>query len=175
MTEAAEKGGVNGPDAFILKRNGWMPNNPRLPVILYRDILEGSQSPDAYEEMLTRNGWPARWRNGVFDYHHYHSTAHEVLVFARGHARLMLGGPLAREVRVAAGDAAVLPVGTGHCRLEASADFLVIGAYPPGQDWDLCSGAPSPEMEADMRDVPFPDSDPVSGPGGPLVSLWKGG
>ena len=74
---------------------------------------------------------------------------------------------------VKAGDVAVLPTGTGHCRLYASGDFLVIGSYPPDETWDICRQAPDAETLTRMKALVFPPSDPVSGPDGPLVKAWR--
>ncbi len=162
------------PEVIHLERNGWMPNNPLLPVLLYHAAFSAADdTADRMEAVFQKNGWPGQWRNGVYDFHHYHSTAHEVLGFAGGSARLMLGGEGGHEILVQSGDVVVLPAGTGHCKLSASPNFLVVGAYPSGATWDICRRAPEVSMVEAMKHVYFPASDPVSGRTGVLVSKWK--
>jgi uncharacterized protein YjlB len=162
-----------GPEVLLLKRNGWVPNNEALPVLLWRGVMGPGQA-DAMEALFRKSGWRPEWRNGVYPFHHYHSTAHEVLGFAAGEARLLLGGPApgGKEVTVRAGDIAVLPCGTGHCRVSASGDFLVIGAYALAQRWDLCREGPDAAAVERMRRLPFPAVDPL---GGELGRVWRYG
>lgn len=169
------KSRIAEPEVLQLSRNAWVPNNDYLPVLIYREVLDLSSDDPAshFEQVFQRNGWPPQWRNGIYDFHHYHSTAHEVLGIAAGEGRVVLGGPGGHELTLSAGDVVVLPTGTGHCRLHASADFLVVGAYPPRQSWDICRSAPSIAERERMWTLPFPASDPLSGVNGVLTRKWR--
>lgn len=152
-------------ESFLLPENGWVPNNARLPVVIYRSVLtsDGDDLAERFEAMFADQGWPPDWRDGVFDYHHYHSTAHEALGVFAGTAMLELGGPSGRRVEVAVGDALMLPAGTGHRCVSAREDFQVIGAYPAGMDWDICREAPDDATRARIAALPDPRRDPVTG------------
>lgn len=153
------------PEALVLRDDGQFPNS-ELPLLLYRGALSGEVTPEAFERLFGRNGWPAEWRDSVFTYHHYHSKGHEVLGVAAGEATLMFGGPQGVEVHVKAGDAVVIPAGVAHRRLVASEDFLVVGGYPSGQESvDLLRGSPHDRPKADhnITRVPLPDKDPIRG------------
>jgi uncharacterized protein YjlB len=145
-------------------------------VLLYRGAIAAADCESvarAFEAGFAENGWPPQWRDGIFDYHHYHSTAHEALGIAAGSATLTIGGPGGRDIHVDAGDALLLPAGTGHRKIGASEDFLVVGAYPQGQDWDICREAPSDAARKRMAALPIPDRDPLEGRTGRLVHEWK--
>lgn len=155
--------------------DGTIPNS-RLPVVIYGQAIAAEEaSPEAMEQLFDTNGWPSAWRATIFDFHHYHSNAHECLGVATGSARLQLGGPQGRAFDVRAGDVIVLPAGVGHMKLSSSDDFLVVGAYPPGFTQDLMKGEDRERPDADERiaAVPLPQTDPVGGQGGPLLERWS--
>jgi len=163
-------------DTLALSDDGTFPNN-RLPVVLYRQaiLLEERDPAAAVEARFRAHGWGGLWRDGIFDYHHYHSTAHEVLGVARGSVRVQLGGPNGEEVELHAGDVVVLPAGTAHKNLGHSANYLIVGGYPPGQSPDMRYGEPGERPDADqaIAVVPLPETDPVRGDGGWLLKLWR--
>jgi uncharacterized protein YjlB len=159
----------------MLEDDGRIPNNPRYPVLVYPGAIPTDEDGVAFcRTRLGRNSWGGTWVNGVFAHHHYHSNAHEFLGVVRGEATLMLGGPEGVEVEVTAGDALVLPAGTGHRRIQASSDFQVVGAYPGGKHYDMNTGEPGerPEVLENIRSTPRPDTDPLFGNNGPLVEIW---
>ncbi|MHC2337228.1 hypothetical protein [Bradyrhizobium sp. USDA 4454] len=163
------------PLAIVFRDDGMVPNNP-MPFLVYKGVVDLGRDPEAtIEQLFASNGWGAMWRNGVYDFAHYHATVHEVLGIARGRARVQFGGADGQALDIAAGDVAILPAGTGHQCLSASDDFSVVGAYPPGPPMDL--QRPTPENRAraltTIPQVAIPATDPVMGKDGPLVRLWK--
>ncbi|UVC11684.1 cupin [Rhizobium sp. TH2] len=161
-------------ESTLFERSDWVPNNPTLPVLIYRRALPLHADMAAeFEESFRQNGWQGLWRNGVFSYQHYHTHAHEVLGIARGQAHLLIGGPAGRKMKVGSGDCLVLPAGTGHMRLSASDDFLVVGGYPPGQHADIRTADPGEAGLAAIKAVALPRTDPIEGRDGALVKLWK--
>jgi uncharacterized protein YjlB len=162
-------------ELYRLVDDGAIPNNEALPLIVYRAALPPDADPaGAFEALFARNGWSGGWRNGIYPYHHYHSTAHEVLGIAKGEARARFGGDKGETVAVRAGDVVVVPAGVGHKKESASADLLVIGAYPDGRGPDLCTGKSDerPRAIANIAKVSVPDADPVFGQTGPLINAW---
>ena len=158
--------------------DGTIPNNPTLALVLYRNGIDLAGTPDPerlIEKTFAANGWGDMWRNGIYLYVHYHSMIHEALGVARGRAKVRFGGDNGREIEIAPGDVAILPAGTGHQCLSQSPDLVVIGAYPPSGRYDLCRGSKAEHARAlaSIPQVPLPAADPVFGPKGPLVALWR--
>ncbi|MDG9882471.1 cupin domain-containing protein [Pseudomonas sp. GD04058] len=155
--------------------DGATPNS-HLPVLRYHlRPRPGSDAAAAFEALFRDNQWSPLWRDGIFDYHHYHSTAHEALAVVQGRARVTLGGESGQTLSLEPGDVLVLPAGTGHRCVECSKDFLVVGAYPRGQeDYDIQrpGSAGHAGSQARIARVPLPEADPLGGVEGPLMTAW---
>jgi uncharacterized protein YjlB len=163
------------PHLYRFADDGRTPNNPRLPLILYRSPVRfDAHDPAAlFEVLFASHGWRDSWRDGIYPFLHFHTHTHEVLGIARGGARVRFGGAKGRILEARAGDVIILPAGTGHQRLSKSKDLLVVGAYPRGGKYN----EPKPD-EVDhaaavkaIAKTGVPASHPVYG--GSFKNLWR--
>ncbi|MBC6612870.1 cupin domain-containing protein [Hymenobacter sp. BT507] len=164
------------PEQLFFQDDGKIPNS-RFPVLVYRNAFpaRGAAGAAWLEQRFAEQNWTNSWRNGVYAYHHYHSTSHEVLGVYAGSARLQLGGEQGRPVEVQAGDILVLPAGVGHKNL-GSKQLGIVGAYPDGRHWDVNRGLPGerPQTDQNIAALPIPLTDPLLGSAQGLPTLWKG-
>ena len=150
-------------ESLSLAPTAAIPNHPRFPALVYRGVVDGAgDAAAALEALFARNGWPPQWRDGIYPFHHYHTLGHEALGCACGPARVLLGGPDGARWRS--------PPATSRCCRPAPAiagwrrarDFLVVGAYPPGQRADICrDAADARRCWRGSRGLPAPASDPA--------------
>lgn len=158
--------------------DGFVPNHPRWPFVLYRSAVSLPRSLDpaaVWEALFESNRWGDMWRGEIYDYLHYHSRIHEVLGIARGSATVRIGGNNGRIMKVKAGDVLIIPAGTGHQSLKASPTFMAVGAYPlQGIDHECAPTTQDHDRtRKTVRRVARPLTDPVFGSKGPLLGLWK--
>ena len=153
--------------------DGRIPNSV-LPLLVYRGAVAEADLAIAFERRFAVNDWRGAWRDGIFAYHHFHSTSHEVLGIAEGEAVVRFGGESGESMRVGAGDVVVIPAGVGHRLERSSRDLLVSGAYPEGRSWDVRRGDPAERAEVltNLAAVPLPATDPLEGADGPLMHAW---
>lgn len=167
------------PQTQIINENGNFPNNGKLPLVFYPGAAEKS-GPEylarEFEELFTRNDWPAAWRDGVYPYHHYHSVAHEALGVYSGSAKVQFGGGGGPVIEVKAGDVVIIPAGVAHKLVSSEGKLGIVGAYPEGQSPDIRYGKAGerPEADRNIAAIPLPDEDPVLGKNGPVAEQWSG-
>ena len=80
---------------FHFNDDGLVPNHPHWDMIVYRGAVKLPEQFDPaaiFEDIFERNGWGSSWRNGIYNYVHYHSRIHEVLGVARGSGKVQFGG-----------------------------------------------------------------------------------
>lgn len=165
------------PTKYIFLDDGVTPNHPKWPVLIYRKAVTFNRrfkNAAVLDALFYSNGWRRSWRASIYDFLHYHSQVHEVLGVAQGHAHVQFGGVKGRIVHLKAGDVVVLPAGTGHQKIKASANFLVVGAYPQEGKYDECTDSRDRQKaKSTINKVKKPASDPVMGRGGPLSKHWS--
>ena len=161
--------------SFVFQDDGTYPNNV-LPLVLLKEAIQstGDIEPSTVEKIFHENNWVNSWRNGLYPFHHYHSTAHEALGIYSGWVKAQLGGPGGKIVTVKVGDVVIIPAGVAHKNIDQSADFKVVGAYPVGQIPDMKYGKSGerPSVDQVIQKVGLPEFDPVYGNTGPLMKLW---
>ena len=161
------------PLRMKFRDDGYIPNNPKLPLLYYRKVIHFSRKHDpaaTLEVIFNDHSWGKAWRNGIYDFVHYHPMIHEVLGIARGSAVLRLGGNRGKTVKVAAGDIILVPAGVGHECLKPSRHFLVVGAYPPHGTYSECRGSFQERAKAisSIRRVSVPKQHPIFGTDRPV-------
>jgi len=162
------------PEKLHFKDDGQIPNS-KYPLLLYRNVfnLRNDEGAEWLEKHFAANYWTNSWRNGVYSFHHYHSTSHEVLGVYSGEALLHLGGELGQKVKVQAGDIIIIPAGVGHKNL-GSDNLGIVGAYPDGRSWDVNKGLPGerPKTDQNIAALPIPLTDPLRGKDTGLPTIW---
>ena len=125
-----------------------IPNNPRFPVLIYRGV-DARQPVPALP--FREHGWGGSWVNGVFDFHHFHSTSHEALAVVAGRrragarwaARRGISGVLRRRARPTGGT----PVTAGRPHATASRS----GPTRAGRRTTTCCAATTPRRSRPPR------------------------
>jgi uncharacterized protein YjlB len=154
---------LNRPEvvATVLKDDGKIPNN-QLPLLFYRGAvnLESRDPAAVFEELFQSNDWTNTWRNGIYTYHHYHSTTHEVIGVAKGSATIQFGGERGIKQKITSGDVVIIPAGVAHKNL--------------GAEWDMNYGRPNerPAADENIARAAMPRNDPLYGSSGPLLQHW---
>jgi len=111
---------------------------------------------------------------------HFHSTSHEVLAVVQGQANLRFGhedNPHSIKQNVTKGDVIIIPAGVAH-RLDEdiSGDFLMVGCYPSGCQWDMCYGNEDEKDKLEkIKDLKWFAKDPIYGDNGPVLSCSHDG
>src|SRR4051812_31708376 len=115
----------------VLDENSGFPNNSSLPLLVYKGAFYFSENDAAkfIEEIFHQNNWKNTWRDGIYDYHHYHSTAHEALGVYEGETDVQFGGPSGIALHVSKGDVIVIPAGVAHKNNGSNENFKCVGGY----------------------------------------------
>lgn len=165
------------PLTRLFADDGTIPNHPRWPLVLHRQPLDltafDAEPAAVLDALFASNGWGRSWRNGIYDFTHYHQQVHEVLGVAAGTAQVEFGGPRGKVYALKAGDVVVLPAGTGHRLVEGSDDLLVVGAYPAEGSYDeVTDSRDRLKAMSAIAACPHPRTDPVFGEDGGVAELW---
>jgi hypothetical protein len=65
------------PQIYRFKDDGVVPNHPLWPLVIYKSAVRSPECLDpaaVFEELFDSRGWGNSWRDGIYDYVHYHSS-----------------------------------------------------------------------------------------------------
>lgn len=103
------------PETYFLEPTLYVPNS-KLPVLIYRDCLGDSPTPESVQAQIEPNRWIKGGQWKAYPTAHFHSITHECYAVFQGRSTLLLGrSPLDDEVagvkvELGKGDIIVLPV-----------------------------------------------------------------
>jgi uncharacterized protein YjlB len=160
---------------YTIKSTKRFPNNDFLPVLHYKNVLKLGLIFNGWHirQLFRKNGWYNAWRDGIYDFDHYHSNTHEVMGAFRGKTEVRLGGEDGQKILLEKGDVLIIPAGVAHCNLTPKRKFKCIGAYPHGLEYDMCQGTHERSKALEnIKRVPVPEKDPVMGNLGEFRHYW---
>jgi uncharacterized protein YjlB len=159
---------------YLLPDDGTFPNS-KWPLIIYSKVFEEDPTADDIKNLFQSNQWSNCWQNGIYSYHHYHSITHEVMGVCRGSCEALFGGDAGVLVTLRCGDFVIVPAGVAHKNLGSQNEFICVGAYPNGKEFDINYGKVNerPLVDANISALPVPDLDPVFGNLGKLHRYWR--
>lgn len=145
------------------------------PLMIYHDAFKATES--GVTKQFERVGEVVpRWVYGLYNQTHFHSTTHEVYAVVGGRASLCFGGEHNPD-RVEKGDIIIIPAGVAHRMLEDvggphEESFKMVGAYPEGNEWDICYGQEDEEDKiGGIAKVDWFHKDPLLGDDGPVLHV----
>ena len=131
------------PITRTFTNDGRIPNDP-LPLVLYRDAVDLTGSPDPERiigEIFRDQRLGEMWRNRIDACTRYLSMIYETLGVARGRATVSFGGESGEAIDVGLSVVVILLSGVGHQCLAPTDDLVVVGAYPSSGTYNLCRAA----------------------------------
>lgn len=160
----------------LIPTNGFFPNNNLYPFLLYKQVLlVENEFIQEIQTLLSKNHWGNSWIDSIYDYDHYHSNTHEVLVIISGSCGVQVGGPNGKIYFITKGDVIIFPAGVAHKSLTKSDNFTCIGAYPHPNNYDMNYGKAQehPRVDENIKRVKLPKADPIFGVHATLFDYWK--